>query len=682
MWVKDVEKGNKLNKIIDSCITDEKLKEELKCAHNLYERLENILKSEISYKTWRMIYVLKNTISDDIMNHHERAIITVSLPYNISLQGSEITITFTTCKRYDLFTRTMNSFLTCVLDIEKYVSEIIVIDDNSSEEDVKAMKYNYPFIRLIQKGEEDKGHPRSMNILISEVKTRYQFHVEDDWEFFEKRNYCYELLDVIKTNSYGQVLVNVDYTEDQMTANTIGGSLYKNSHFVHNYYKGDELVENNKKLQMPNNFYWPHFSFRVGLTDTNVYKTVGKFNEKSNHFEMEYANRYVENNYKTAFLAGIYCTHIGRRTYERSSNKLNAYDLNKEQQFGEGYRETRKDPILIEIHVINLKRRVDRLISFFKKNPNMPPVNIFEGVDGKTLKPTLEIKKIFETGDYNFRKGIVGCAMSHIQLWKKCVEDINSEFFIILEDDVTITQNFTNKILYLINEYKDKFDLMFLHYNPYPQFVKEELYKHHKIPEAFLWTKSESIKKNMGSGAGYIMTKQGASNLLNHIDIFGVYNAIDWVMFKCETNRIMYSTPMIVHAQCAQDGNKDSDIQPVYESINMNDILSDEIKWWKDKIKCDVLVGTVKAGLWLKELNVDEVVVEDVVCNNKIIIEPDIEINDKRLLHNIILTKKRPFPMHLSYVYYSIHNVLFIVPHRFCSEDFLERVPLFDKKIC
>ena len=41
--------------------------------------------------------------------------------------------------------------------------------------------------------------------------------------------------------------------------------------------------------------------------------------------------------------------------------------------------------------------------------------------------------------------------MSHIQLWKKCVEDINSEFFIILEDDVTITQNFTNKILYLIN---------------------------------------------------------------------------------------------------------------------------------------------------------------------------------------------------------------------------------------
>ena len=49
---------------------------------------------------------------------------------------------------------------------------------------------------------------------------------------------------------------------------------------------------------------------------------------------MDYANRYFNAGYISAFFEGIYSIHIGRLTSERDDdNKLNAYKLNDEVQF-------------------------------------------------------------------------------------------------------------------------------------------------------------------------------------------------------------------------------------------------------------------------------------------------------------------------------------------------------------
>ena len=90
-------------------------------------------------------------------------------------ENKAVTITTTTCKRTDLITRTIDSFLECVLDYKKYVKEWIIIDDNSSEKDRAFMKERYPFIRFIYKDQNNKGHPRSMNMFLDEVKTPYVF---------------------------------------------------------------------------------------------------------------------------------------------------------------------------------------------------------------------------------------------------------------------------------------------------------------------------------------------------------------------------------------------------------------------------------------------------------------------------------------------------------------------------
>ena len=53
-------------------------------------------------------------------------------------------------ERFDLFEKTMNSFINCCLDLHM-IDKWIVVDDNSSEVDRIKMKKLYPFIEFILK---------------------------------------------------------------------------------------------------------------------------------------------------------------------------------------------------------------------------------------------------------------------------------------------------------------------------------------------------------------------------------------------------------------------------------------------------------------------------------------------------------------------------------------------------
>ena len=203
------------------------------------------------------------------------------------------------------------------------------------------MKINYPFFEIILKDKMDKGHPRSMNIILENVNSPYLFHMEDDWKFFEKRRYITECINVLSQDEkYGQCLINKNYSE-LFTDNIVGGFHHTckdgAKYIVHEHCENNlQYNEFNKKYNHRSNCaYWPHFSFRVGITKREVFDTLGGYDESAKHFEMEYAYRYVSKGYKTTFLDGVYCAHIGRRTYERfDKTKLNAYDLNNVSQFG------------------------------------------------------------------------------------------------------------------------------------------------------------------------------------------------------------------------------------------------------------------------------------------------------------------------------------------------------------
>lgn len=503
--------------------------------------------------------------------------------------SNHITIVMTTCKRYDLFTRTVISILKYVRDLPQYLYDWIVIDDNSDQDMKHKMKQDFPFIHFIYKDESMKGHPKSLNMIWDLVKTPYLFNIEDDWEFFFEDNYITKMLNIFQysnNNHIGQVLVNINYSEDMTSYKTVkGASLHHyNNHngqhipfWIHNYYTGEVLQQKTNEIG-PNSLYWPHFSCRVGLSKMDILRKVGTFNEQASHFEMEYAQRYNSLGYKTAFLNGTFCLHIGRRTYERKTNKVNAYDLNQQNQFGEStstiktnhHSSIKPKKIEIRTFVINLKRRIDRLQSFIQLNQSkLTSFDIIEGHDGKNELPSHRIMRCFRSGDYDYRAGIVGCAISHINAWKTFMQDRTAEYAIILEDDVNVVPNFQEKIIYLLNQYSQQFDILMLHQNPWK---KTSLQFKFNIPYAYSLSVEQAFQQNMGSAAAYILTRQGATNLINHIHKKGVYNAIDWVIMKtAETQRILYSSPYLVEANCFQTSQADTDIQTEYNKLKWSD---------------------------------------------------------------------------------------------------------------
>lgn len=254
-----------------------------------------------------------------------------------------VTYSVTTCKRFDLFEKTINSFINCCQDILQ-IDRWLCVDDNSSVEDRAKMKKLYPFFDFIWKTPEQKGHPESMNIIIEEVKTPFLLHMEDDWQFFEEKNYVKPALEILKENErLGQVCFNRNYAEVLNDRNIPGGVLkfsQQNNYryLIHEHYKPDSKEYehfNRRHNNAPSSCYWPHYSLRPSVLRTQIFKDIGKYNENTSHFEMEYSNRYVEKGYMTAFYDGICSLHIGRLTSERGDqSKKNAYELNEESQFG------------------------------------------------------------------------------------------------------------------------------------------------------------------------------------------------------------------------------------------------------------------------------------------------------------------------------------------------------------
>lgn len=481
-----------------------------------------------------------------------------------------ITFTITTCKRFHLFEKTMNSFLNCCSDIH-LIDRWICVDDNSSEEDRQKMINLYPFFEFIFKNKQDKGHPKSMNIIRNIVKTPYIFHMEDDWKFFIKRKYLSHCIEVLRAhNQIGQCLINKNYAETHNDIDIKGGifnCIHPNIRFYcHEYYPPENIKtfyekhgENAKQCA-----YWPHFSFRPSLLKSSMLQEIGSFNENANHFEMEYSYRYINKSYVSAFLEGIYCLHTGRLTSERNdTSKQNAYTLNNESQFTG----KKKHIDNLKTIVINLESRKDRIKTFDK----ICPIHYykFKAINGKSLKPNEQLQRIFEGNDYNMRSGMVGCAMSHIKLY---IELLKSDYnkFLILEDDVTFSPNFEKNLENIIQFNENDLDMIYLGHHLYPQYKTKEIYEYKDNIQLHMLSKDLSLKFSMGGTFSYIITKNGVRKALEFINKNGMTNGIDTVLQKAiGFIKSAYCYPHIVFSDCVIDTNVDSNIQKDFTSVSL-----------------------------------------------------------------------------------------------------------------
>jgi GR25 family glycosyltransferase involved in LPS biosynthesis len=101
--------------------------------------------------------------------------------------------------------------------------------------------------------------------------------------------------------------------------------------------------------------------------------------------------------------------------------------------------------------------------------------------------------------------GELGAAWSHINLYKKLLDDKNYDFYLILEDDTIILD--CDYLKELIENLPSEFDLVHLATSKWNEFVKMDM-----VNKNF-----HTIKKDyFNCAAAYIVSKTGAQKLLNY----------------------------------------------------------------------------------------------------------------------------------------------------------------------
>lgn len=525
----------------------------------------------------------ENNILDDkyiniwniLFNKNKDEIIKYKSFTHKNVQNPKILISFTTCKRYDLFKQTINSIMNNWLDVKK-IDYWFCVDDNSSEVDRKNMKKMYKWFDFYMKKPNEKGHQKSMNIIwnkLNELKPTYWIHIEDDFLFFDKMNYVEEALkgfELLQNENVKQILFNMNYAEiiDQYN---VKGHISKRNGFALHDHKNDTFYYSNCH-------YWPHYSFRPSMVCVKSILDLGDFTFDGNFCEMHYANKWNSKGYKSAFFEKITNIHIGRLTSERNDdNKLNAYKLNNEDQFdgiNKKIVEKSKKEICYKTKVVNLERRLDRKENTVNnlKNGNVIDYEFIKAIDGKDLKFTQKLANLFRGNDFGNRCGIMGCALSHYNIWNDLLNDPINDFYLVFEDDFTITNDYQNKV----NKLKEMLALKEVTFLGYHMFnTNRELHSdiYDKESEDII---IESLNKNiyLGGTFNYTINKSGAKKLLDYIENNGIKHGIDFLMKICANLETYETQPHLTFSKWVEiiGNDVDSDIQHDFEKINFEEI--------------------------------------------------------------------------------------------------------------
>ena len=479
-----------------------------------------------------------------------------------------VLLTITSCKRLDLFTRTVNSMLRTWTDLDQ-VDSFLCIDDNSSEEDRAAMKAAFPFFEFYWKTPAERGHRASMNIIWERLRTvqpTYWVHLEDDWLFFRRGSYVRDPIAILERPAAAaanvqQLLYNRNYAElysDGWGIN--GGTPLEPSDST-----GVLLHQKDVAVTGRNCAYWPHYSFRPSVIRVAPILALGNYDSRNTFFERDYADRWFAAGHRSAFYDDIRCLHIGRLTSERSnSTSQNAYTLNGTEQFSGAATQATKS----KTWIVNLERRPDRRteVSAIMTAADISDYSFFAAVDGKAITTaTPELQFLFTGNEYVRRRGVMGCALSHYRLWQQLVaEDATVTSYVIYEDDITLVPDFKTHLQRVSDEFAASgADLV---------YIGRHKFSAHNMtgtPKVYPLVKNTSA----GGTFGYIITKQGAQKLLEYARKNGILKGIDFFLIdQPDSFRQMMVDPPIVLSEWSQPGVRaaDSDIQESYDLVDLS----------------------------------------------------------------------------------------------------------------
>ena len=548
---------------------------------NIFARYNSFANNANNIESWNILFK-QNRDREELTKYNKALVkkIRKIAPNTLATHvAPHVFISFTTCKRYDLFQATLNSLLNHWTDVDQ-INYWFCVDDNSSAEDRQKMKSSYDWITYYMKTPQEKGHRKSMNIIwqkLAELKPTYWIHMEDDFLFYYPLDYVGKAIKALTTLpaelKVKQILFNRNYAEtieNYMIAGHVSTPLP--DIVLHNH-------TNEKISNYQNAHYWPHYSFRPALIEVKTILALGNYDSAQQFFERDYADKWHKANYKSAFFNRITNRHIGRLTSERHlPNALqNAYQLNDEEQFIAKIKH-----VPCPLKIINLERRADRrqkMTDLFNQH-NISPYEFIKANDGNELVSTLELKQLFAGNDFGSRRGVIGCALTHYGLWQQLLTDKENEYYLIFEDDITVGENMKERLneLTTTNQFTEK-EVLFLGYSMFEN--KRNTVKH-------IYDMSLDLSANLnvavlnkelyiGGFFAYSINKKGAQKMVDYIHQHGIKHGIDYLIKIINEIDICEIQPLIVRSEWNEDGKQiDTDIQRNYESLDFNNLIEEQ----------------------------------------------------------------------------------------------------------
>ena len=228
-----------------------------------------------------------------------------------------------------------------------------------------------------------------------------------------------------------------------------------------------------------------------------------------------------------------------------------------------------------DAYVINLDRRADRLKTFMEANVSVAErVHRIPAVDGKTLTLTPDIARLFKPHDFNWKKPVMGCALSHLKAWTQLANergDINS--YLIMEDDARLSPTWKKQwekihkhsalpsnwdVVYLggiLPPNKAGFEMVIEPVNEYIARIKENTMFGQPEPNRYMHF----------CAYAYVLSKRGAIKILEVLKSKGGYwtSADHMICNIHQVLQIYFTTPLL--AGCFQDDD------PAYCASAFND---------------------------------------------------------------------------------------------------------------
>ncbi len=226
-----------------------------------------------------------------------------------------------------------------------------------------------------------------------------------------------------------------------------------------------------------------------------------------------------------------------------------------------------------ECSLINLKRRPDRLRRFAKDHNKFitDRIKVVDAIDGRRLKLTPHIQRLFEGGTFGWKKGVIGCNLSHLSVWYGLAHSNQFiENMLVLEDDVRFVKGWEKHVEEAMATVPADYDVLYLGGILPPN---KAMWPKVRVPVNKYW---DRIGANTAFGHpeptayfhfcayAYILSKRGAEKLLDGIKREGGYKCVSdhQILNPANDMNVYVINPLV--AGCYQEED------PVYVNTNFN----------------------------------------------------------------------------------------------------------------